>query len=105
MRRRRRNPWIGLGVSAFRLGLEASSVINLRLLKIAAGGPAGRAETGRMVREKIEAGLVLQTRALTGQLGVSPAAASARTVAFFRRKVRANQRRLSRGKSGPAKQG
>ncbi len=97
MSRARQNPWIGIGFSAWRLGLEASSVIGLRTLKIAAGGAAGRAEADRMVQEKIEAGLALQALALTGGLGVTPAAASAKTLAHYRRKVRANRRRLSRG--------
>jgi hypothetical protein len=37
-----RNPWFRLGLSALALGTEASSVIALRVLKIAAGGSAGR---------------------------------------------------------------
>jgi hypothetical protein len=78
------------------LGLEASSVIGLRLLKIAAGGPASEVELRRMVSEKVAAGAALQLKALAGGLGYSPAAATARTLAHYRRRVRANRRRLQK---------
>ena len=97
MKRARANPWIGIGFDAWRLGLEASTVIGLRTLKIAQGGAAGEAEAQRMVSEKVKAGLALQTVALTGGLGLTPASASARTLAHYRRKVSANRRRLMKG--------
>ena len=84
-------------MDAWRLGLEASTVIGLRTLKIAQGGAAGEAEAERMVREKMEAGLALQALALTGGLGASPASASSRTLAHYKRKVSANRRRLIKG--------
>ena len=93
--RRRRNPWIGIGVNAWALGVEASSVIVIRTLKIAQGGSAGTAESERMVQEKMDAAAELQRLALTGGLGLTPATAAKKTVAHYRRKVRANQRRLS----------
>ncbi len=97
MRRTRGNPWFGIGLDAWRLGLEASTVIGLRTLRIARGGAKGRAEAERMVDEKIKAGIALQTLAITGGLGTTPASASARTLAHYRRKVNANRRRLSKG--------
>ncbi|MGZ3273001.1 MAG: hypothetical protein ACXWKY_10575 [Caulobacteraceae bacterium] len=96
MRRGRGNPWFGIGMDAWRLGLEASAVIGLRTLKIAQGGAAGEAEARRMVSEKVQAAADLQVRAMTGGLGASPASASARTIAHYRRKVSANRRRLTR---------
>jgi hypothetical protein len=96
MRRSRTNPWIGIGLDAWRLGFEASTVIALRTAKIAAGGAAGRAESERMVQEKIDAAAALQMKAMTGGLGASPASMSARTVAHYRRRVAANRRRLSK---------
>ena len=93
---RSRNPWPGIGLSAWSLGLEASMVVGLRSLKIAAGGAAGEAEARLMVAEKVEAGVALQQMSLTGQLGASPQAAAAKTLAHYRRKVRANRRRLSK---------
>ena len=92
---RRRNPWVGIGFSAWSLGVEASSVIALRTLKIAQGGAAGAAEAERMVQEKMDAAAELQHVALTGGLGPTPATAAKKTLAHYRRKVRANQRRLS----------
>lgn len=97
MKRTRGNPWIGIGFDAWRLGWEASTVIGLRTLKIAQGGERGRAEAELMVQEKVEAGLALQAKALSGGLGASPASASARTLAHFQRKVSANRRRLTKG--------
>jgi hypothetical protein len=96
MARKRSNPWVGIGFDTWRLGMEASTVIGLRTLAIARGGAAASAESERMVSEKVAAGLSLQAMALSGALGLSPAAASARTLAFYRRKVNANRRRLMR---------
>jgi len=96
MRRSRTNPWIGIGLDTWRLGLEASAVIGLRTAKIAAGGAAGRAEAERMVREKIDAATSLQMKAMSGGLGGTPASMSARTLAHYRRRVAANRRRLSK---------
>ncbi len=89
------NPWIGIGFDAWRLGLEASTVIGLRTYRIA-WGAGGEAEARRMLIEKVDAGLVLQSMALRGALGSTPASATARTLAHYRRKVRANRRRLAK---------
>jgi hypothetical protein len=93
----RRNPWLGACFDAWSLGIEASSAIALRSMKLAAGGAASGAEAERMVREKIEAGLALQALALSGGLGLTPESAARRTLAHYRRKVRANIRRLAKG--------
>lgn len=93
---RARNPWFGISFDAWTFGLEAGSVMALRTLKVAAGGPAAEAETRRMISEKIEAGWDLQVKAMTGGLGATPASAAAKTLAHYRRKVRANRRRLSK---------
>jgi hypothetical protein len=45
---------------------------------------------------KAEAGLALQTLALTGGLGLTADTAAIRMLAHYRRKVRANRRRLAR---------
>jgi hypothetical protein len=96
MRRRRNNPWLGIGMDAWSLGFEASTVIGLRVMKIAQGGAAAEAETQRMVQEKLQAVAQLQMQAMTGGLGFTPATASGRTITHLRRKVRANRRRLSK---------
>src|ERR1700674_2392931 len=69
-----RNPWFRAGLQAWSLGLEASSVIALRTLKMATGGVAADVEARRMVSEKIEAGFAIQVLALTGGLGLTPTA-------------------------------
>jgi hypothetical protein len=91
---RHQNPWFAIGWDAWSLGMEATTVIGLRTLKIAAGGPAGDAETHLMVSEKIAAGFALQTMAMTGGLGLTPHGAASKTLTHYRRKVRANRRRL-----------
>jgi hypothetical protein len=96
MTRSRSNPWVGIGADAWMLGLESSSVIGLRLFKIAAGGPAAEVEARRMVSEKVAAGADLHLKALTGELGHSPAGAAARILAHYMRRVRANRRRLQK---------
>jgi hypothetical protein len=92
-----RNPWFRFGVNALSLAIEASSVITLRTLKIASGGVAAETEARRMISEKIEAGFALQAMALTGGLGLTADGAASKMVTHYRRKVRANRRRLAKG--------
>jgi hypothetical protein len=82
-----------MSLNAWSLGVEASSVIALRMMKIAAGGKGGDAEATRMISEKINAGLDLQRMAMTGDLSLSPRGA-AKALGYYRRKIRANRRRL-----------
>jgi hypothetical protein len=91
------NPWMTIATDAWLLGLEASTVMTLRTMKLAAGGPAAQTEATRMVAEKAQALAELQMKAATGALGTSPKAAAKKTLSHYRRKVRANRRRLSRG--------
>lgn len=90
---RRNNPWLHVGLDAWLLTIEASSVIALRMLKAATGG--GGAEMSRMVSEKVEAGLALQAKAMTGGLGSTPHGAASKVISHYRRKVKANRRRLA----------
>jgi hypothetical protein len=92
-----KNPWVRFGDDAWSFGLEASSVIGLRASRIAAGGAGADAESRLMIREKLEAGWYLQTKALTGALGVTPHRMMSGTLAHYRRKVRLNHRRLAEG--------
>ena len=82
--------WWKLGVDASLLAMESQQVIGLRLAKLAAGGSGAQAEAQRMVSEKImaahEAALLLATGGST-----------AKVMAGYRRKVRANARRLAGG--------
>lgn len=88
--------WFSLGLDMWMLGAEASSVIALRTMKLAGGGSAANAEAELMVREKVSAAIALSQQVLTGGLGTSMPGMGAKAVASYRRKVRANQRRLSK---------
>ncbi len=93
---RNRNPWLQLGWQSWALATEASSVIALRTLKLAAGGAAAEAEATRMIAEKSRAALELQAMFVAGALGRSAPTVMKRTMGHYRRKVRANRRRLTR---------
>lgn len=95
-RRSDSNPWLRIGMDAWSLGIEASTVIGLRTLKIAAGGAAGEAEFRRMISEKIGAGLELQALAIKGAIGPAPERVAAASLAHLRRKVTANRKRLAK---------
>lgn len=73
----------------FMLGIEAQQVVWLRAMKIADGGKAAEREARMMVSEKVaaasSAGLSLATGKSVGSV-----------VKGYRRKVKANRRRLSR---------
>ena len=70
------------------LAIESQQVIYLRTIKIAAGGKKAHREARLMVTEKVAAGLHEGWRLMTG--------GSARSVLKgYRKKVRANARRLS----------
>ena len=88
------NAWTGLTFDAWRLTMEANAVIAQRTLLFATGG-ATQAEASRMVAEKIDSTMALQTLAFTGGLGATPQQAARKTLAHYRRKVRANRRRLA----------
>jgi hypothetical protein len=94
---RARTSWFDLGLSAWTLGLEANMVIGLRMMKLAAGGAAAQAEVQRMVSEKADANVALMTKGMTGALGLTPEAVVAKSLTHYRRKVRANRRRLAKG--------
>ena len=93
---RRKDPWTDLAFDAWSLGMEASAVIGLRMMKLAAGGAAAQAEAQLMVGEKVAAGLALPMLAMSGRLGATGPAIAAGSLAHLRRKVRANRRRLAK---------
>jgi hypothetical protein len=87
--------WFGLSVSAARLSIESQAVIGLRLMRLAAGGAHAEAEAVRMFSEKaaamVEAQFDLARGLMTGRAHLGPK----RTLALYRKRVRANRRRLS----------
>jgi len=85
-------------MDAMQLTLEAQSVIGMRMAKAAWGGAAAQDEAALMITEKtkaaIDAQFVLAKSMMEGQGHLGPA----RAMAMYRRRVQANQRRLSRGR-------
>ncbi len=77
--------WINLMM----LAAESQQVIWLRTMRLAAGGAKARSEARRMVQEKIVAAGVESSRMALGASGDS-------VVKSYRKKVKANVRRLSR---------
>lgn len=92
--------WMKAGMDMWMLGAEAGTVMALRMARITTGGAAGAAEAELMVTEKVRAAIELQTRLMTGALGVTPLGATHGTVKHYRRKVAANNKRLT-GKRAP----
>ena len=86
-----------LGWDAWKLGVESASVVAQRSRLLALGGPDAGPEAVRMIAEKVEAGLALQGKAWRGELGLTPVMVAGRSLAHYRRKVRANGRRRARG--------
>ena len=82
------------GFDAWSLGWESAAVIGLRAAKIAQGGADAQREAERMVSEKMTAAFELQMAIMTGAMGMSPATTTRKALAHYRRKVRANARRL-----------
>jgi hypothetical protein len=71
------------------LAAESQRVIWLRMMKLSAGGPAAAREAEKMVSEKVAAAAIATRGVMTGG---TPNA----IVKGYRKKVRANKRRLSR---------
>jgi len=94
---KRRDLWTNLAFDSWSLGMDASTVIGLRMMKLAAGGAAAQAEAQLMVSEKMVTSVTLPILAMTGQLGASGPAIAAGSLAHLRHKVRANRRRLTKG--------
>lgn len=92
------NSWFDLAADSWRLGLEAQAVVGLRLAKLATGDAAAAAEARRMVTEKVLAAAEAQARTMGDILTGHAHHAPKRNLALYRRKVRANRRRLSRSK-------
>jgi hypothetical protein len=94
-------PWPNLALAnmAFQgamLTLEAQQVIGLRLAKMALGGPDGRRETVLMVKEKLDTLTASGQAVMQATLGGKEDFGAADVMQLYRRKVRANRRRLSR---------
>ena len=91
-----KNPWLDLSWRAMQLGAESQAVMALRVMKLAAGGAAAAAESQLMVTEKVEAAAAAQAHLAVSLMTGGGAQGARRAVAHYRRKVRANRRRLSK---------
>jgi hypothetical protein len=92
------NPWFDVTLKAIQLGVEAQSVMALRMLRLAAGGARAQSEAQRMVFEKIAALAEAHTAATSAILnGHEDHVVVTKTLGAFKRRVSANRRRLSRG--------
>ena len=93
---RKRPNWSRLLADSMTLGLNANLVIALRLAKIAWGGSAAKAESRRMVKEKMqavqEANVSAAQAVLTGKAHLAPK----RALSVYQRRVRQNLARLSK---------
>ncbi|HXU99601.1 MAG TPA: hypothetical protein VG166_03785 [Caulobacteraceae bacterium] len=91
-----RNPWFSFAADSIRLGIEAQDVIGLRLIKAAWGDFDAGEEAVRMVAEKAlaawDAHCLITQSLIAGEGHLAPA----RALNLYRRRVRANQRRLAR---------
>jgi len=76
-------------VNLMMLAAESQQVIWLRTMRLAAGGTKAQSETSRMITEKFMTAGIEGGRLLLGASGDS-------VVRRYRRKVRANSRRLSK---------
>jgi hypothetical protein len=91
-----KNPWLDLSWRAMQLGAEAQTVMALRMMKLAAGGAAATTESQLMVTEKLEAAAAAHAHLVVGLMTGTGATGPRRAMAHYRRKVRANRRRLSK---------
>jgi len=87
--------WTGLAFDSWALAWEASAVVGLRLAKIAHGGSGAMAETMLMTSEKISTAIELQASLASGGSVLTPVESAGRAIRLYRRKVRANHRRLT----------
>jgi hypothetical protein len=91
------NPWLALSFKAFQLGIEAQSVVALRMTRLASGGGGTQAEMGRMILEKAAAVTEAQFAATAAAAaGNKDHVIAEKALKIFRKRVRANRRRLSR---------
>jgi hypothetical protein len=91
------NPWLSIGLKAWQTALEAQSVMALRMLRLAAGGARAEAEASRMVTEKIlAAGEAQVTTVAPAMRGQKKHVVAGNALNVYRKRVRANRRRLSR---------
>ena len=97
------NPWLAFSLNAFQMGVEAQSVIALRMLRFASGNARSETEATRMVTEKIAAAAEAQAVAAMATISGHPQHVVAnKALKVFKKRVRANKRRLTANRSTPS---
>ena len=85
------NPWLAFSLNAFQMGVEAQSVIALRMLRLASGNARSETEATRMVTEKIAAAAEAQAVvAMATFTGHPQHGAATKALKIFKKRVRAN---------------
>ena len=95
MTKRSSIPWFDVGLDAWNLSLDCAAVIGLRVAKISCGGAPAVREAQRMVTEKAESLVHLQTAMMTGSMGHTPDVFADNLVRYLGGRVGANKKRLS----------
>jgi hypothetical protein len=91
------NPWFAIARDAMWLAIDSHNVVALRLGRMARPGQFDWAEAQRMIVEKTEALAQVQVAtAMTMFSGQSAPALVREAIGIYRKRVRANRRRLSR---------
>ena len=88
------NPWVSFGMKAWQIGLEAQTVIALRMIRLATGGARAEAEGSRMVTEKMMASSEAYVNAgIAAMRGDEDPGVAGKMLKVYRKRVRANRRR------------
>ena len=91
------NPWFVLACDALWLGFEAQSVVAMRLVRFATEGASAWPEARRMVTEKAAAVVEAQVATIGGRVtGQKSTLVAKKVLRIYKKRVRANRRRLSR---------
>jgi hypothetical protein len=92
---RARWPIVDFYTALSNLAVESGTVVGLRMLAAVEGGPTWPVEARLMVQEKTKAAIDAQALVMTSLLAGTAASAPSRTLALYRRRVKANRRRLT----------
>jgi hypothetical protein len=88
-------PWANLAMQSTMLAIEAQQVIAMRLTKMAMGGPDVQREAELMVSEKMDTLAESGRMMVMATLGGKTDGGADKVMQLYRRKVRANRKRLS----------
>jgi hypothetical protein len=91
------NPWFSVTLKTIQLGFEAQNVIDLRMMRLAAGGATAQAEARHMIADKMAAGMEVQAVAASSVTsGQKDTVVAGKILRVLKKRVHANKRRLSR---------